>query len=254
MKSFRIWKSSNRRNRRLPLILVSVFISLAVHTNLIAQSKKINFDTLTAGSIISKSILAWPQDFVQIAKTPSTNWKKTGLVVGSTLALIATDKPSQRFIQNTINPIFDWGLKPIPFIRNVSVGSKALFGGETNGYLLVGLSAQYVGSLIFNYKRGQVSTVLAGKSMVTSYVVSHLVLKSIFSRKRPLDPLDGPIPTGGIPRGFTQSSLDFGNYEWPTLQNTRSGASFPSFHLPCTLPLLELSTEPMITLGWDMAS
>lgn len=222
--------TTNKKHLKLSLAVFYLVFFLSFGNQLLAQSGKVNFDSLTAGSIISQSILAWPKDFAQIAKAPSTNWKKTGLVVGSTLALIATDKPSQRFIQNTINPIFDWNLQPIPFIRRVNVGNRALFGGETNGYLLVGLSAQYVGSIIFNYKRGQVSTVLAGKSMVTSYVVSHIFLKSVFARKRPLDPIDGPISTTGMPRGFTQSTLDFGNYEWPTLQNTRSGASFPSFH------------------------
>lgn len=188
------------------------------------------YKDLTAGRIIGLSLRTWPSDFAGIASAPFQDWKKSAMVVGGTVGLMAVDMPTQRFVQNTFSPIFDWNIPPVPGIGEVTVGTRALLGGSTNGYILLGLTGYYMGSLAFKHKIGQAGVILTYKAIATSYLVSHLVLKSLFARKRPYNPLDGPYPPSGIPDGFTTDNWDFGNYSWPSFTSSREGSSFPSFH------------------------
>jgi hypothetical protein len=212
----------------LPKPLIIVFLLSMCYMNMAQADDR--FKKLTAGKIIGLTVRTWPSDFVGIAKAPFSNKKKSAMVLGATLGLIAVDMPTQRFVQNTFSPIFDWDIPPVPGIGEVSVGTRALLGGSTNGYILLGLTGYYFGSLAFKHKTGQVGVMLTYKAIATSYLVSHLVLKSIFARKRPYTPLDGPYPPAGLPDGFTTDNWDFGNYSWPSLSSSREGSSFPSFH------------------------
>ncbi len=188
------------------------------------------YKNLKAGKIVGLTFSTWPSDFVGIAKAPFSDKKKSAIVIGTTVGLIAVDKPTQRFVQNTFSPIFDWDIPPVPGIGEIQVGTRSLLGGSTNGYILLGLTGYYMGSLAFKHKKGQVGVMLTYKAIATSYLVSHLVLKSVFARKRPYNPLDGPYPPEGLPDGFTTNNWDFGNYSWPSLSSSREGSSFPSFH------------------------
>ncbi|MEM8893158.1 MAG: phosphatase PAP2 family protein [Bacteroidota bacterium] len=188
------------------------------------------FKDLSAGRIIGLSVRTWPSDFVGIAKSPFNDKKKTTMVLGTTLGLISVDKPTQRFVQNTFSPLFDWGIPPVPGIGEIQVGTRALLGGSTNGYILLGLTGYYLGSLAFKHKEGQVGVILTYKAIATSYLISHLILKTVFARKRPFNPLDGPYPPDGLPPKFTTNNWDFGNFSWPSLGSSREGSSFPSFH------------------------
>ncbi len=188
------------------------------------------YKDLKAGKIIAWTLSTWPGDFVGIAKAPFADKKKSAIVLGTTLGIIAVDKPTQRFVQNTFSPLFDWDVPPVPGIGEIQVGTRALLGGSTNGYILLGLTGYYMGSLAFKHKKGQVGVMLTYKAIATSYLVSHLVLKSVFARKRPYNPLDGPYPSEGLPPKFTTDNWDFGNYSWPSLSSSREGSSFPSFH------------------------
>lgn len=216
-----------KRSIVLKLFTLTVLMSIGFGHTANADDR---YKNLKAGKIIGLTFSTWPSDFVGIAKAPFADKKKSALVLGTTLGLIAVDKPTQRFVQNTFSPIFDWDIPPVPGIGEIQVGTRALLGGSTNGYILLGLTGYYLGSLGFKHKKGQVGVLLTYKAIATSYLVSHLLLKSVFARKRPYNPLDGPYPPQGLPPKFTTDNWDFGNYSWPSLSSSREGSSFPSFH------------------------
>ena len=78
-----------------------------------------------------------------------------------------------------------------------------------------------------NDEKSQTAAVLATKAVASSYLTTHLILKSAIGRNRPVQNLSG---FEGDPGDFTTNPLDFGNYHGVDLLTTAYGTAMPSFH------------------------
>lgn len=85
----------------------------------------------------------------------------------------------------------------------------------------------YAGSLIINNKKGQIVATNAIKSVTYSYLISHLVLKTIFARNRPQRRINDNEP---VIAPWTKNNWDFGNFHTVYTDSKVYGTAFPSFH------------------------
>lgn len=74
--------------------------------------------------------------------------------------------------------------------------------------------------------RLQEAGILTTKAILGSYVVSHLVLKTVFGRHRPNQPLKG----GELVEPFTRDPWDFFNWHPVYFDSDAYGTAFPSWH------------------------
>lgn len=175
-----------------------------------------------AGRVITNSIITIPGDFSEMGHSISKNWTTTGLYAAGTLALIASDYHTTVFLQDYIEPAIDYTLPEIdPFTNN-----PPWLGGE-DAYISYPLIALYAGSFIANSEKGQRAAANAFKSMAYSFVISHLFLKSVISRKRPDAKLSGDAPAE---YPYTKDHWDFGYYHGVTGGTQQYGTAMPSLH------------------------
>ena len=77
----------------------------------------------------------------------------------------------------------------------------------------------------------QEAGLLTVKAVVESYVVSHIVLKTLAARHRPARPLGDYSQTDRDSQyPFVHSPLDFLNFHVPYLHSNAYGTGFPSYH------------------------
>lgn len=117
-----------------------------------------------------------PSDFVEITTGPFKSPTFSLLFLGGSTALVLTDIPTTKFVQDHIEPRIHYTLPTI-------VSSPITTGAD--GWLLAGLLGHYLISSGVDHPRGQIASALALKSVMYSYLYSHLVLKTIFARHRP---------------------------------------------------------------------
>ena len=147
-------------------------------------------------------------------------------------AMIVTDYQTTKFFQEHIEPLdryinpylsFPTILNQTPFLRSATTGK--------DGYIYFGVTAMYGAGLLTGNEKLQEASILTTKAVIESYVVSHLILKSIIGRHRPRRPL-GEV--GGSDREsqfpFVDSHLDFFNWHLNTLGSKAYGTGFPSYH------------------------
>jgi membrane-associated phospholipid phosphatase len=180
----------------------------------------------TAGNVIKNSVLSVPGDFSEMGHTISSDWKRTAIYTGSIIGLIAVDKITTGFLHDHIEPTIDYNLPKIDILKTKISG----LDGD-NAYILYPIAGLYLGSLLANHEKGQVVALNAVKSITYSYVISQLMLKSIFKRNRPLREL-GNRDFGDTK--WTNNPWEFGNYSGnqpiEARMGPRGGTSMPSFH------------------------
>lgn len=142
--------------------------------------------------------------------------------------LIANDYEITAYYQDNIEPLFDWFTPPPILPRRGLLGNLSY----EDQYLLAGLGLTYAYGLAFNDERAQVAAILSGKAITYSYLVSHVALKPVFGRLRPVPNLSdlNKSSTAVSPVGFTAHPHLWGNWIAPTLRPASYGTSFPSFH------------------------
>jgi hypothetical protein len=172
------------------------------------------------GGIILQQISLIPSDMMNILSYPIRNPGRTALFTGLSLGLCATDKETTSWIQDNINPAFDWKLPELNLF-------PPAIGAGADGYLLLGISSLYLGSLLIDDEKGQQAAILSTKALCYSFLYSHMMLKTFFARLRP-DPNLSKSSINQYP--YTQDTWDFGNSH-PVYINSHSyGTAFPSFH------------------------
>ena len=207
------------------LVLLTIPLCITAQIDSLETKQKRNMFS-TAGSVIKNSVLSVPGDFSEMGHTISSDWKRTAIYGGSILGLIATDRITTKFLHNQIEPNINYSLPNIDAVEIPISG----FGGN-NSYILYPIAGLYLGSFLSNHEKGQVVAVNAVKAITYSYVISHLILKSVFKRNRPIrEPQNKMFPE----TKWTDNPWEFGNYanNQPIefRMGPRSGTSMPSFH------------------------
>ena len=188
-----------------------MLIILGLSTNLRAQDYPGPF------KILGKSLKTIPQESKAIAFYPFKNPNKTIKFAGISLALIVVDKPTTTFTQHALNHTFDVRFKRV----------FPLFKGR-DGYIMGGLFALYTGSVAFKYQTGQEAALAATKATFYSYIYTHLILKSLFARLRPLKDLNNPAFADAA---HSDNNWSFGHFHTPRFKPGGIGTGFPSFHI-----------------------
>ncbi|WP_010182231.1 phosphatase PAP2 family protein [Aquimarina agarilytica] len=196
--------------------LITLFLTSHAQVNL-KETKENRFKTFT--SVIKNNVVSIPGDFKTIGHTFTKDWKTTAAYAIGTLGLITTDKITTNFLHQHIEPHINYKLPNIAPINN-----KVPFLHDADGYIGLPILGLYATSILINNKKGQRIAANATKSLIYSYIISHLVLKSVFARNRPIrDGYDNPD-------SFTKNNWDFGNFH-PIYPGVRTdGTSFPSLH------------------------
>jgi len=147
-------------------------------------------------------------------------------------AMIVTDYQTTKFFQEQIEPL-DKYITPylsFPAILNQNGFLRKATGGP-DGYIYFGFTAMYGVGLMSGNEQLQEASILTTKAVIESYIVSHLILKSVIGRHRPRRPLGevgGSGPQSEFP--FVDSHLDFFNWHLNTLGSKAYGTGFPSYH------------------------
>lgn len=175
-----------------------------------------------AKSVIANSFLSIPKDFVQMGHTFSNDWQQTALYAGGIVGLIASDTYTTGFLHDKIEPNLNYKLPKIDFLK-----TNIDWVDGNNAYIIYPILGLYAGSFVANNRKGQVASVNAIKAITYSYVISHLILKTITARNRPQRLLNDNNPALSP---WTKDQWDFGNYHPIYFKSQADGTSFPSFH------------------------
>ncbi|GIZ08637.1 phosphatase PAP2 family protein [Flavobacterium sp. UMI-01] len=208
--------------KKTTLLLFILFSTSIIFSQTDSLSIKKEGTFKTAATVIKNSVLSVPNDFSEMGHTISSDWKRTALYTGGILGLIATDKITTGFLHDHIEPNIDYTLPKIDVLKTGVDWSQG-----NNAYILYPILGLYAGSFIANHEKGQVVAINAVKSVAYSYVLSHLVLKTIFARHRPQRRLNDDNP---VESPWTKNNWDFGNYHPVYFKSKADGTALPSFH------------------------
>jgi membrane-associated phospholipid phosphatase len=215
--------------KRCAVLVAALFFSLPV----VAQLDFVVDRTVkeTRVGIIRNTLLSIDDDARAIINRPlkNPNLSVNGVKL---FAMIVTDYQTTKFFQEHIEPldVHIRSLVSFPSLYpNVPVLGK--WGGGVDGWMYTGVTAMYVAGAVTGNEKMQEASLLTVKAVVESYVVSHLILKTLVARHRPARPLgvygetdrDSQYP-------FVHSPLDFFNFHVPYLHSDAYGTGFPSYH------------------------
>ncbi|NCD70545.1 phosphatase PAP2 family protein [Mucilaginibacter agri] len=191
------------------------------------DSTKILTDTVkdgrfkTAGEVWKTVVFGVPGDFVQMGKTVSKDWRVTAAYAGGIALFVLADKPVTQWYQDNVEKNVKY-----KFPKLANPGNSRFFYGN-DAYLNYSIMGLYAGSLIANYKTGQMAALNSTKALVYSYLISQVFLKSIFGRRRPDLTLSDGKPAK-LP--YTDNPYDFFAIHRLNFTTGPSGTSFPSMH------------------------
>jgi hypothetical protein len=146
--------------------------------------------------------------------------------------MIVTDYQTTKFFQDHIEPLDVHVRSVISFpslYPNVPVLGK--WGRGVDGWMYTGVTAMYAAGVLTGHEKMQEAGILTTKAVVESYVVSHIILKTLVARHRPARPLGDYSQTDRDSQyPFVHSPLDFFNFHVPYLHSDAYGTGFPSYH------------------------
>lgn len=153
-----------------------------------------------------------------------------GAAVLSLGVLVSNDFEVTSYYQNRIEPLFD-GFSIAPIIPRFGLSGLPNIGAEGQ-YLLAGIGLTYAAGFAFNDERAQVAALLSTKAVAYSYLVSHVLLKPVFGRLRPLPDLSSYAGQNNFvdSAGRSPNPYQWGNPKKLTLRSTSYATAMPSFH------------------------
>ena len=181
--------------------------------------------------IIRNTLLTIDDDAKAIVNRPLKNPNLTANGV-KLFAMIVTDYQTTKFFQEQIEPLDVYVRDAISF-PSLFTGVPVLgrWGGGVDGYMYTGVSAMYAAGVLLGNEKMQEAGILTTKAVVESYIVSHIVLKTLVARHRPARPLGDYSQTDRDSQyPFVHSPLDFFNFHVPYLHSDAYGTGFPSYH------------------------
>ena len=181
--------------------------------------------------IIRNTLLTIDDDARAIINRPLKNTNLTANGV-KLFAMIVTDYQTTKFFQENIEPLDVHVRSVISFpslYPNVPVLGK--WGGGVDGWMYTGVTAMYAAGVLTGHEKMQEAGMLTVKAVVESYVVSHIILKTLVARHRPARTLGDYSQTDRDSQyPFVHSPLDFFNFHVPYLHSDAYGTGFPSYH------------------------
>jgi len=171
--------------------------------------------------LISNAFFNLDDDLKGIALYPIEHTRETLFFLGGIGALVAVDKPVTRYYQDKVEPVFNGYT-----IKTPGWGANLGLNGA-DSYLVSGIAGSYALGIAFNDEKSQQAALLATKASIYSIMLSHLLLKAITGRQRPVSNLS--TATGDKPP-FTTDPYAFGHFTKPTLGSFSGGSSMPSYH------------------------
>jgi hypothetical protein len=181
--------------------------------------------------IIRNTLLTIDDDAKAIINRPLNNPNLTANGV-KLFAMIVTDYQTTKFFQDHIEPLDVHVRSVISFpslYPNVPVLGK--WGRGVDGWMYTGVTAMYAAGVLTGHEKMQEAGILTTKAVVESYVVSHIILKTLVARHRPARPLGDYSQTDRDSQyPFVHSPLDFFNFHVPYLHSDAYGTGFPSYH------------------------
>jgi len=181
--------------------------------------------------IIRNTLLTIDDDAKAIINRPLKNPNLTANGV-KLFAMIVTDYQTTKFFQEQIEPL-DVHVRDAISFPSLFTGVPVLgrWGGGVDGYMYTGVSAMYAAGVLLGNEKMQEAGILTTKAVVESYIVSHIVLKTLVARHRPARPLGDYSQTDRDSQyPFVHSPLDFFNFHVPYLHSDAYGTGFPSYH------------------------
>lgn len=175
----------------------------------------------TAGEVWKTAVFGIPGDFGQMGKTVAQDWRVTAAYAGGIALFVLADKPVTQWYQDNIEKNVRYKFPNLPSPNN----SRFFYGNDA--YLNYSIMGLYAGSLIANYKTGQMAALNSVKALTYSYLISQVVLKSIFGRRRPDLTLSDGKPAR---KPYTDNPYDFFAIHKLNFTTGPNGTSFPSMH------------------------
>jgi len=165
------------------------------------------------------------EDLKEIATYPYNHWGESWYYLAGLGALVLADKPITEFYQDKIEPIFKG--HELRFSRNTPKDVVQWSGNVADTYLKLGMVGSYLLGVGINDESLQQAGLMAAKASVYSVLATHVVLKTVFARKRPVSNLSSGE---GETRDYTTNPYAFGYFHRPSLGPIQYGTALPSFH------------------------
>ena len=215
--------------KRCALLVAALFFSLPMVAQLDFEIDRSVKESRVG--IIRNTLLTIDDDAKAIINRPLKNPNLTANGV-KLFAMIVTDYQTTKFFQEQIEPLDVYVRDAISF-PSLFTGVPVLgrWGGGVDGYMYTGVSAIYAAGVLLGNEKMQEAGILTTKAVVESYIVSHIVLKTLVARHRPARPLGDYSQTDRDSQyPFVHSPLDFFNFHVPYLHSDAYGTGFPSYH------------------------
>ncbi len=209
------------------LLILLVSLKVSAQTDSLKPIKDNRFKV--AGKAIKNGVLSVPGDFSEMGKSFSNDWTKTAIYAVGIVGLIAVDKYTTSFLKDKIEPTIDYSLPNIDAVKFGDDPTHSNWLRGNNAYMTYPLIGLYAGSLIANYSKGQTVAINAFKAMTYSFVISHLILKTVFARNRP-NPGGNLFSDDPAKLNYTKDNWDFGNFHPIYYGTNEAGTSMPSYH------------------------
>lgn len=171
--------------------------------------------------VFSETLSGMGREVFDIATFPLRDPLTFGTFAAGVGALVVLDKPLTTAYQQTIVPIGERFDLPVLF-----PGLPPVF--NDGAYLITASAGGMVYGLAANDERAQAAAILSAKAIAYSYFTSHVILKPLFGRVRPVDNL----ATATGPSGdFTNSPFEFFRSTGIHFGSTAFATGMPSFHM-----------------------
>ncbi len=171
--------------------------------------------------LIDETLLQF-DDLKEIFMYPYEHSEDTWYYLAGLGGLILVDKKVTAYYQDKVEPRFAGHKLKFPKWAEFWPDRAA------EGYITLGVTSSYFLGVTMNDEKMQQAAMLAGKASVYSILISHLTIKTILARKRPVSNLSSGE---GESRDYTTNPFAFGYYHAPSLQSGEQyGTALPSLH------------------------
>jgi membrane-associated phospholipid phosphatase len=214
-------------------IIIILLIILELHSESNFRTGEY-FDTEIAVDVLEQTLSSVSSDLYNIGTVPFTHPEQSLKALGVIGLLVAVDKETTKFYQQSIEEPLDFYKLP-----TLSIYDSDYTQG-TDSWLVFGSLAHYLGGFALGDEKSQVTSLMAMKAIGYSYGISHLFLKSIIGRNRPKTNLKKCDETKN---DMGCDPYDFGHLHAPIFETFQAETAMPSFHLTMYFSVAKVYSE-----------